>query len=79
MSSITATEAKNRFGQVVEMAMSEPVRVHKSGRDVVVIVSAEQFDDLVQRAGPPKARPEIEKFLSRSINRRRSLYEALAK
>ena len=31
MSEITATDAKNRFGQVLEMAQAEPVHVQKNG------------------------------------------------
>ena len=44
MSTITATDAKNRFGQVLEMARSEPVRVQKNGRDVAVVLSPEEFE-----------------------------------
>ena len=36
MSAISATDAKNRFGQVLESARTEPVHVQKNGRDVAV-------------------------------------------
>jgi len=41
-----ATEVKNRFGQYVESALREPVLVRKSGRDVAVILSWEDYQRL---------------------------------
>jgi prevent-host-death family protein len=79
MAEITATDAKNRFGQVLEMAQAEPVRIQKNGRDVAVVLSPEQYNRLVEQAGTVKVRPIVEKLMARSIERRRSLYEALAK
>jgi prevent-host-death family protein len=46
MTTLTATEAKSRFGELVEKAQIEPIRVSRSGRDAVVIVSAAEFDRL---------------------------------
>ena len=79
MIEMSATDAKNKFGQVMEMARKEPVRIQKSGRAAVVVVSADEYDLLVQRGASPKVQPIVEKLLARSIERRRSLYEALAK
>ncbi|MDB5529655.1 MAG: hypothetical protein JWR51_2758 [Devosia sp.] len=79
MSEITATDAKNKFGQMLEMAQAEPVRIQKNGRDVAVVMSPEQYDTLVNREPQPKVRPLVETLMARSIARRRSLYEALAK
>lgn len=79
MSEITATDAKNRFGQVLEMAQAEPVRIQKNGRDVAVVLSPEEYRKLVEQAGTPKVQSIVENLLARSIDRRRSLYEALAK
>lgn len=78
MSSITATNAKNRFGEVLEMARTEPVHVQKNGRDVAVIISPEEYQRL-QAQDAPGVRPAIDELLQRSIKRRKSLYEALAK
>lgn len=78
MTDISATDAKNRFGQVLEMARTEPVHVQKNGRDVAVVVSPEEYRRL-RAADAPKVRPEIERLLHRSIEKRRELYEALAK
>lgn len=79
MSEITATDAKNRFGQVLEMAQAGPVHVQKNGRDVAVVVSAEQYQRFLQQAAKPKVRPVIEELLAKSIKERRAVYEALAK
>jgi len=79
MAEITASEAKNRFGQVLEMAQAEPVHVQKNGRDVAVIVSPEQYRQFVQAVAKPKIRPVIEELLAKSIKERRAVYEALAK
>ena len=79
MAAITATEAKNKFGQVLEMAQAEPVRIQKNGRDVAVVLSPEQYGALVANSNAPKVRPIVETLMAKSIERRRALYEALAK
>ena len=79
MVEMTATDAKNKFGQVLEMAQAEPVAIQKNGRDVAYVVSVEQFNALREQAAAPRVRPAIERLMARSIERRRSLYEALAK
>jgi prevent-host-death family protein len=47
---VTATEAKNRLGQVLEHAQREPVFIGKSGRRHSVLLSAEHYDALVAAA-----------------------------
>ncbi|MBM3493513.1 MAG: type II toxin-antitoxin system Phd/YefM family antitoxin [Armatimonadetes bacterium] len=46
MTSVTATEAKARFGEYMEKARHEPVVVNKTGRRYVVMISAEEHDRL---------------------------------
>lgn len=46
MKRIAATEAKNRFGAVIDQALSEPVMIEKSGRDSVVVMSASEYQRL---------------------------------
>jgi prevent-host-death family protein len=53
---ITATEAKNRLGQVLEHAQREPVFIGKSGRRHSVLLSAEHYDALVAAASASKAK-----------------------
>ena len=79
MNYFSATDAKNRFGELLEQARKEPVHVQKNGRDVAVVISPEEFARLVAGAAAPKVRPAVEMLLQKSIARRRSLYEALAK
>lgn len=76
---MTATEAKNKFGQLLEMARKEPVRVQKNGRDVAVVLSPEEFVEFESFRSQPKVRPVVEKLLAESLEKRRSLYEELAK
>jgi prevent-host-death family protein len=57
---VTATEAKNRLGQMLEAWQREPVVIEKSGRRHSVLLSAERYDALVAAAGaatPMDARP----------------------
>ena len=44
---VTATEAKNRLGQMLEHCQREPVTIEKSGRRHSVLLSAAQYDALV--------------------------------
>jgi len=43
---MTATEAKNRFGELLDFAKTRPMKIEKNGRPVAVVVSAEEFDRL---------------------------------
>lgn len=79
MSSITATDAKNRFGQMLEMARTEPVHVQKNGRDVAVVLSPEEFRRLQGEALRPSVNPLVVRLHNESIERYRKVYEALAK
>ena len=44
MKTISAIEAKNRFGQLLEAARREPVTVTKQGRPAAVMLSIEDFE-----------------------------------
>lgn len=44
---VTATEAKNRFGNLCAQAKREPVFVEKAGQIDTVILSAEQYQALL--------------------------------
>ena len=46
MKEITAREAKNRFGQLLDAARRSPVSVTKNGRAVTVMLSTELYDQL---------------------------------
>ena len=79
MAEITATDAKNRFGQVLEMAQAEPVRIQKNGRDVAVVLSPEQYAALVSDGNTPRVNPLIVKLHGESVKRWGKVYKALAK
>lgn len=53
---VTATEAKNRLGRMLEHAQHEPVVIEKSGRRHSVLLSAKQYDALVLAAASPAGR-----------------------
>ena len=44
---VTATEAKNRLGQMLEHCQREPVTIEKSGRRHSVLLSAAQYDAML--------------------------------
>lgn len=46
MKSMTAKDAKNNFGLLLDNARAEPVEVQKHGRPVVVVLSVEEFERL---------------------------------
>lgn len=46
MREVTAKEAKNRFGHLLESAQRAPVRVTRNGRPVGVMMSMQQFERL---------------------------------
>lgn len=57
---VTATEAKNRLGQMLEHCQREPVVIEKSGRRHSVLISAAQYDALVagQQRPLPRGSPD---------------------
>ena len=46
MESLTANQAKTNFGSLLLKAQVEPVQISKNGRQVAVVMSAEQYDAL---------------------------------
>jgi len=52
MNSWKLEDAKNRFSEVVRLALADqPQRVTRNGRDAVVVISATEYDRL---AAPPQ-------------------------
>ena len=47
MKEAAATDAKNRFGQLLDTAMSEPVAIGKKGRPVAVLMSFAEYERLI--------------------------------
>lgn len=54
MKSMSAKDAKNGFGLLLDTARAEPVTIEKHGRPVVVVLSVEEYERLrTQRAPAP--------------------------
>ncbi|CAA6606103.1 hypothetical protein MTBLM1_80019 [Rhodospirillaceae bacterium LM-1] len=47
MQRMSARDAKNAFGRLIDMARAEPVAIEKHGRPVVVVVALEEYERLV--------------------------------
>ncbi len=52
MKSMSAREAKNAFGLMIDTARAGPVLIEKHGRGVVVVVAVEEYERLT---GKPRA------------------------
>ena len=78
MKSLSATSAKNRFGQLVNMAQAEPVRIQRHGRDVAIVLSPQEFHRMTE-AARAKVNPTVARLHAESAKRWASIYEALAK
>ncbi|WP_091738725.1 type II toxin-antitoxin system Phd/YefM family antitoxin [Phenylobacterium immobile] len=49
MKTMSAKDAKNAFGLLLDRALAEPVTVEKHGRPVVVVLSIEEYERLKRR------------------------------
>jgi prevent-host-death family protein len=48
MKEAAATDVKNKFGQMLETVMSEPVTIEKNGRPVAVMMSMAEYERLME-------------------------------
>jgi prevent-host-death family protein len=48
MKEAAATDVKNRFGQMPEAVVSEPIAIEKQGRPVAVMMSIAEYERLVE-------------------------------
>ena len=46
MTTVSATEAKQRFAALLDAAQRGPVRIQRHDRDVAVLVSAEEYEQI---------------------------------
>lgn len=79
MAKMTATDAKNKFGQLLDMAQAEPVAIEKNGREVAYVISAEQYASLMRDGNAPRVNPLVARLHGESVKRWGKVYEALAK
>jgi prevent-host-death family protein len=47
LKTLSAKDAKNSFGMLIDTARAEPVIVEKHGRAVVVVLSVEEYERLL--------------------------------
>lgn len=66
MRTLTATDARNRFGELIDMAQAGPVFVQRQGRDVAVVLSPEEFRRLSEAASG-KVNPAVRKLHAASV------------
>jgi prevent-host-death family protein len=62
MRSMSAHDAKARFGQLLDAARVAPVTINKHGRAVAVVMSKEEFDS-IEALKLEKLRSEVQKGL----------------
>ena len=48
MKTLGASEAKNRFSELLDVAQKEPVQITEKGRNVAVVLSIEEFERLLE-------------------------------
>lgn len=63
MRGAAATDVKNKFGQMLETVMAEPIAIEKKGRPVAVMMSIAEYQRLVEiedRYWGKKARKAVE-------------------
>ena len=67
MKSMSAKDAKNGFGLLLDTARAEPVTIEKHGRRVVVVLSVEEYERLIDnrpravKSAGKKAAPKKER------------------
>lgn len=71
-----ATEARNRFGEMLREATIGPVLIQRNGRDVAVVMSKSEYD---RRFATQDGRALVERYHEESIGRFGELYKELTK
>ena len=75
MKFVTATEAKNRLGAILDDAQREPVVIRRQERDVAVVLSMAQFERM--RAGNVQAFLEARKKVAEEAKAKGLTYKRL--
>jgi prevent-host-death family protein len=71
MKSMTAAEAKNSFGKLLDAAQREPVLITKKNRPVSVMMSIEDLGSLTESEGAEAGVSSLELLLERNRIRKR--------
>lgn len=78
MTVMTASDAKNKFEELLDNSRMEPVRIQKNGRNVAIVLSPKEFQRLAEQANKGVS-PAVKALHRKSVERWASIYEALAK
>ncbi|MFN8891313.1 MAG: type II toxin-antitoxin system Phd/YefM family antitoxin [Alphaproteobacteria bacterium] len=49
MQRISARDAKNGFGKLIDLARAEPIAIEKYGRSVVIVMAVEEYERLSRK------------------------------
>jgi prevent-host-death family protein len=55
MKCVSAKDAKNGFGRLLDTARAEPVIIEKHGRPVIVVLAIEEYERLTGTGAPDRA------------------------
>jgi prevent-host-death family protein len=69
MTSMSAKDAKNGFGLLLDTARAEPVTIEKHGRAVVVVLSVEEYERL--RDNAPASEDQKERKLAKEEKKKK--------
>lgn len=64
---VSASDAQKRFGELVDAALREPVMVQRHGRDVVTMISVEEYRRLRRLEREALAAHEVDDDTARLI------------
>ena len=56
MRSITSVDAKNNFGDLIDLARAAPISVTKYDRPVVVVMAVEEYENLTSKSSAKKTK-----------------------
>lgn len=76
MKHFNATDAKNRFGELLDEIASGPVTIRKNGREVAVLMSKADFEARDTRAA---RKEQIQRYHEESMAQFEEVYTELAK
>lgn len=54
LTAMNASQAKQKFGILMDMAIKKPILIEKYGRPYVVLISKEYYDFLIESQGEMK-------------------------
>lgn len=49
MNTIDATDARNKFGELIDLARREPIQIKKNGRPSVIMIAFEDYQKLAKK------------------------------